>query len=48
MEMTGIKVDKLVVTLELHADSIVSESHSHYNMAPKLEKKHMMAEGSKV
>ena len=39
MEMAGVKVIQWVVAHELHADAGASESHSHYHMALKLEKR---------
>ena len=37
--MAGVKVIQWVVAHELHADAGASESHSHYHMALKLEKR---------
>lgn len=39
MEMAGVKVVQWVVARELHADAEATESHSHYHMAMKLEKR---------
>ena len=39
IEMAGVKVIQWVVARELHADAGASESHSHYHMALKLEKR---------
>ena len=39
MEMAGVKVIQWVEARELHADTGASESHSHYHMALKLEKR---------